>query len=82
MIKHFFSFSNIFFYTQQAFVLHILRDFCNVHDHIIAFFRFLLKNISIAQKSVEYLKDNISKCFLTSIRDFYIVQKIDFLYNI
>ena len=36
--KHFFSFYNIFFYTQQAFVFHFLRDFCNVYDHI--FFSF------------------------------------------
>ena len=42
IIKRFFSFYNIFFfYTQQAFVFHLLRDFCNVHDdHIDAFFSF------------------------------------------
>ena len=43
IIKRFFSFSNIllFFYTQQAFVFHVLNDFCNFHDHIVAFFLFL-----------------------------------------
>ena len=35
--RAFFSFY-IFCYTQQAFVFHLLRDFCNVHDHIVAFF--------------------------------------------
>ena len=40
IIKRFFSFYNIFFYTQQAFVFHLLRDFCNVHDHIVASFSF------------------------------------------
>ena len=34
MIKHFFSFYNLFFYTEQAFVFYLLRDFCNVHDHV------------------------------------------------
>ena len=33
MLWHFFSFYNIFFYTQQAFVFPLPRDFCNVHDH-------------------------------------------------
>ena len=29
-----------FSYIQQAFVFHLLRDFCNVHNHIVAFFPF------------------------------------------
>ena len=36
--KAFFSFYNIFCYTWQAFVFHLLRDFCNVYNHIVAFF--------------------------------------------
>ena len=36
IIRRFFSFFNIFFYTQQAFVLHLLADFRIVHDHIFA----------------------------------------------
>ena len=40
--KHFFSF-NIFFYTQSVYFFHLLREFSNIHDHIIAFFLFLRK---------------------------------------
>ena len=29
IIKHFFSFYYIFFYTEQAFVLHFLRPYCS-----------------------------------------------------
>ena len=32
--KHLFLFY-VFFYTQQAFVFHFLRDFCNGHNHIV-----------------------------------------------
>ena len=39
IIKCFFSFYNIFFYTQEAFVFHLLRDSCN---HIATFFLLLL----------------------------------------
>ena len=42
IIPYFFSFYNIFFNTQQAFVFHLLRDFCSVNDHIVDFFLFLL----------------------------------------
>ena len=41
-IKRFFSFDNIFFYTEQAFVFHLLREFYNVLDHILTFFLFIL----------------------------------------
>ena len=41
IIKRFFSFYNIFCYTKQAFVFHLLVDFCIVYDHIVAFFLFL-----------------------------------------
>ena len=34
------SITVFFFCTQQALVLHLLRYFCNVHDHIVAFKRF------------------------------------------
>ena len=34
IIRHFFSFYIIVFYTQQAFVLLHLRDFCNVQNHV------------------------------------------------
>ena len=36
----FLSLHNFFSYTQQAFFFPLLRDFCNVHDHIVAFFLF------------------------------------------
>ena len=48
IIKHFFSFYKFLFYTQQAFVFHLLRDCCNVHGHPVAFFIFFFfKNILI-----------------------------------
>ena len=40
IIRCFFSFCNIFFCTQQAFVFHPQRDFCNAHDHINSFFSY------------------------------------------
>ena len=41
VLRNFFLFYNYFFYTQQVFIFHLLRDFCRVHhDHIIAFFSF------------------------------------------
>ena len=43
MISHFFSFYNIFFYTQQAFAFDLLVDFCIIHDHIVAIFLYLLQ---------------------------------------
>ena len=60
--KRFFSFYNIFFYTQQAFAFHLLSDFRNVHDHIDAFFFLFFINISIAFTSFFcslYFPDNI-----------------------
>ena len=42
MVRHFFSFYIIFLYTQQAFVFHLLRYFCNVHDHIATSLLFFL----------------------------------------
>ena len=41
MKRFFFSFYNIFFYTDPVYLFHFLRDFCNVHDNIVAFFSFL-----------------------------------------
>ena len=57
IIMRFFSFCNIFSYTQQAYFFHLLRDFCNVHDHIIDFFSFLRK-ISISFIVFLYFFDN------------------------
>ena len=37
---HFSKFCNIFFYNQLAFVLHLLKDFYIVHNHILLFFFF------------------------------------------
>ena len=34
-------FYNISFYTQPVYFFHPLREFCNVHDHIVFFFSFL-----------------------------------------
>ena len=38
LIKGFFSFYNIFFYTQPVSFFHLLRDICNINNHIVAFF--------------------------------------------
>ena len=48
IMRHFFFFYNIFFYTQQAFVFHLQRDFCNVYNHIVAFFFFFFRKILIS----------------------------------
>ena len=40
--KCFFLLYKIFFHIQQMFVFHLLRHFCNVQDHIVNFFLFLL----------------------------------------
>ena len=46
--KAFFLFYNVFFYTRQGFPFHLLRDFCNVHNHIVAIFIFLpQKNLDV-----------------------------------
>ena len=42
VIKRFFSFYSLFFYTQQATIFHLLRDFCYVQDHIVALPLFLI----------------------------------------
>ena len=47
--KAFFSFYDIFFYTQEAFVFHLLVDLCIVHDHIVAYF-FIYKDFHIFQE--------------------------------
>ena len=47
IIKHFFPFYNIFFCTQQAFVFHLLRHFCSVHNHIVGFCSFLFRRILV-----------------------------------
>ena len=52
----FFSFYSIFFYTQQAFVFHFLRDFYIVHDHIVVFFFFFFTVIFISFKSNEFIE--------------------------
>ena len=41
-IKCFFAFYNIFFYTQPVYFFHLLRNFCNNHDYIVACFLILL----------------------------------------
>ena len=48
---HFFSFYNIFFYTQKAFFFLLLRDFCNVHNHSVAFFFFFFRKILMSFSS-------------------------------
>ena len=40
--KCFFLLYKIFFHIQQMFAFHLLRHFCNVQDHIVNFFLFLL----------------------------------------
>ena len=39
MMKDFFSIYNIF-YTHQAFLFHLVVDFCIAHDHVTAFSLF------------------------------------------
>ena len=41
IIKRFFSFYNIFLYAPPVYFFHLLKDFCNVHNLIVAFFLFL-----------------------------------------
>ena len=41
-MRHFFSFFDILFYAQQAFVFHFLIDFCIVHDNIVTFWGKIL----------------------------------------
>ena len=36
-----------FFYNQQAFVFHLFGDFCNIHDHIVAFL-FIFRKVLIS----------------------------------
>ena len=52
IMKRFFSFYNILFYTQQGFVFHFLRDFCNVHDQIVAFFFLFFRKIVVSFTSI------------------------------
>ena len=37
IMKRFFSFYNVFFYTQEAHIFHLLIGICNIHHHIVAF---------------------------------------------
>ena len=41
VIKRFFSFYITFFYTQPVYFFN-LKDLCNIHNHIVAFFLFIL----------------------------------------
>ena len=64
IIQHFSSFDNAFSYTQQAFAFSLVRDFCNVHDHVVAFFFFFFRKILISFMSLffvafSYFLDNI-----------------------
>ena len=78
IIEHFFSFYIIFFYSQPVYFFHLLRDFCNVHDHIVAFFFFFfLRKIlisctsffcSLSLCSLEYLADKILKNFYIYVK--------------
>ena len=45
---------NKVFYSQQAFVFRLLKIFCNVHNHIVAFFR--RKNLFRLKKKITQLK--------------------------
>ena len=62
MIRHFFSFYNSFFYTQQVFVFHLLRDICNLLDYIVTVFLFLLCSLFVF--SWEYLADRFLDIFI------------------
>ena len=54
IMRHFFSFYRIFFfYTQQAFVFHLVVDFYMVHSYVVTFFLFL-KNFGIFHKLFFY----------------------------
>ena len=48
IIRHFFSFYNIFFYTRQPFVSHFLLNFYIVHNHIVAFLFFFFSKTLIS----------------------------------
>ena len=64
IVRRFFSFYNIFFHTQQAFLFHLLRDFCNVHDRIVGFV-FFFRKILISFKSLFFV---VFLCFLDNIQ--------------
>ena len=71
IIQNFFSFYNIFFYTQQAFAFHLLRDFCNAHCCCFFFFyRKILISSASFFFSFLYFLDNIL------LINFYIYVKI------
>ena len=56
---------NKIFYSQQAFVFQLLKNVCNVHNHIVAFFR--RKNLFRLEKENNAIKDNI----LRDIKNFF-----------
>ena len=60
IIKYFLSFNNFFFYTQQAFAFLLLRDLCNVHNHIVAIVADLcnVHNHIVEKKKLKQLKEN------------------------
>ena len=71
--KAFFSHSIIFLYaayTQQVFLFHFLRDFCNVHDHIFSAFFF-----SFFRKTLMSFASFFLQSFLCILRHFYIYEK-------
>ena len=71
--KAFFSHSIIFLYTaytQQVFLFHLLRDFCNVHDHIFSAFFF-----SFFRKTLMSFASFFLQSFLCILRHFYIYEK-------
>ena len=63
IVKCFFSFCDIFFYTQLTLVFHLLEDFCITRSHTDTFcFFFLQKNFYIVHKLffvVFFYLDNI-----------------------
>ena len=64
--KDFFSFYNIFFYTKQAFVFHLLKDFRIFDDHIVVFFFFFRKTL-ISQKDFDIFRELFFVVFLCTL---------------
>ena len=67
MIRHFFSFYNIFFYTSPVQFFHLLRDFCKIRNHIVCFFLlipFTSFFCSLSLFSCLYLADKFIESFI------------------
>ena len=59
ILKRFFSFFNIYFYTEQAFVFHFWEIFITFTTILSLFFLFFFRKILISFASILYFLNNI-----------------------